>query len=86
MLLEIKGIHLRYSSGKNWLGNEKHWVHAIQDINFKVFQGETLGIVGESGSGKTTLGRAMLGLNKPAQGSISLWWNGLAAYDQTSSS
>ena len=70
VLLEIKGVHLRYSSGKNWLGKEKHWVHAIQDINFKVYQGETLGIVGESGSGKTTLGRVMLGLNKPSQGSI----------------
>ena len=70
VLLEVKGVHLRYSSGKNWLGNEKHWVHAIQDINFKVYQGETLGLVGESGSGKTTLGRAMLGLNKPTQGSI----------------
>jgi peptide/nickel transport system ATP-binding protein len=70
-LLEIKNVHLRYSSGKNWLGKEKHWVHAIQDINFKVYQGETLGIVGESGSGKTTLGRVMLGLNKPSQGSIS---------------
>ena len=70
VLVEVKGVHLRYSSGKNWLGKEKHWVHAIQDINFKVYQGETLGIVGESGSGKTTLGRAMLGLNKPTQGSI----------------
>jgi peptide/nickel transport system ATP-binding protein len=70
VLVEVKGVHLRYSSGKSWLGNEKHWVHAIQDINFRVYQGETLGIVGESGSGKTTLGRAMLGLNKPAQGSI----------------
>jgi len=70
VLLEVKGVHLRYSSGKNWLGNERHWVHAIQDINFRVYQGETLGIVGESGSGKTTLGRAMLGLNKPSQGSI----------------
>ena len=71
VLLEIKGVHLSYSSGKNWLGKEKHWVHAIQDINFKVYQGETLGLVGESGSGKTTLGRAMLGLNRPTQGSIS---------------
>jgi peptide/nickel transport system ATP-binding protein len=71
VMLELKGVHLRYSSGKNWLGIEKHWIHAIQDINFKVYEGETLGIVGESGSGKTTLGRAMLGLNKPTQGTIS---------------
>jgi peptide/nickel transport system ATP-binding protein len=71
VLLEVKGLHLRYSSGKNWLGTEKHWVHAMQDINFKVYQGETLGLVGESGSGKTTLGRGLLGLNKPSHGSIS---------------
>ena len=71
ILLQVKGLHLRYSSGKSWLGREKHWVHAIQDISFDVFRGETLGLVGVSGSGKTTLGRALLGLNKPAQGSIS---------------
>ncbi len=71
VLLSVKGLHLRYSSGKNWLGKEKQWVDAIKDINFEVYQGETLGIVGESGSGKTTLGRALLGLNQPTQGSIS---------------
>jgi peptide/nickel transport system ATP-binding protein len=70
ILLSVKNLHLRYSSGKNWLGSEKHWVDAIRDINFDVYRGETLGIVGESGSGKTTLGRALLGLNKPFQGSI----------------
>ncbi len=71
VLLSVKALHLRYSSGKNWLGREKKWVDAIKDIKFEVFQGETLGIVGESGSGKTTLGRALLGLNNPANGSIS---------------
>jgi peptide/nickel transport system ATP-binding protein len=70
ILLQVKGLHIRYSSGKSWLGREKHWVNAIQDINFEVFRGETLGLVGESGSGKSTLGRALLGLNKPLQGSI----------------
>jgi peptide/nickel transport system ATP-binding protein len=71
ILLHIKELHFHYSSGKTWLGREKHWVNAIQDINFNVYRGETLGLVGESGSGKTTLGRALLGLIKPHQGSIS---------------
>jgi peptide/nickel transport system ATP-binding protein len=71
ILLRVKGLHLRYSSGKTWLGREKHWVNAVQDINFEVYRGETLGLVGESGSGKTSLGRALLGLNQPVQGSIS---------------
>jgi peptide/nickel transport system ATP-binding protein len=69
-LVRVTNLHLRYSSGKNWLGKEKHWVNALQDINFEVYRGETLGLVGESGSGKTTLGRALLGLNKPYRGSI----------------
>jgi peptide/nickel transport system ATP-binding protein len=70
ILLKVHGLHLRYSSGKTWTGKEKHWVNAIQDINFEVYKGETLGVVGESGSGKTTLGRALLGLNKPFRGNI----------------
>ncbi len=75
ILLQVKDLQIRYSSGKTWLGREKHWVNAIQDINFDVRRGETLGLVGESGSGKSTLGRAILGLNKPTSGSIS--YNGV---------
>ncbi len=71
ILIGVKGLHLRYSSGKTWLGKEKYWIHALQDVHFDIYKGETLGLVGESGSGKSTLGRALLGLNKPFEGSIS---------------
>jgi microcin C transport system ATP-binding protein len=37
-------------------------IKAVDDINLKLFKGETLGIVGESGSGKTTLGMCLLRL------------------------
>jgi peptide/nickel transport system ATP-binding protein len=70
ILLRVKNLHVRYSSGKNWQGREKYGVDAIKNINFEVYRGETLGLVGESGSGKTTLGRSLLGLNQPAGGSI----------------
>ena len=45
-------------------------VKAVDDIDFDVFQGETLGIIGESGSGKTTLGRALVSLIKPSEGQV----------------
>jgi oligopeptide transport system ATP-binding protein len=47
-------------------------LRALQDINFTVKRGETLGIVGESGCGKSTLGRCILQLLAPDEGSV-LW-------------
>lgn len=47
-------------------------VHAVDDVSFSVFKGETLGIVGESGCGKTTLGRCIMGLYPLTRGRILL--------------
>jgi peptide/nickel transport system ATP-binding protein len=45
-------------------------VHAVSDLSFDVYPGETLGIVGESGCGKSTTGRAVLALPKPTSGKV----------------
>jgi peptide/nickel transport system ATP-binding protein len=47
-------------------------VHAVSDVSFDVYPGETLGIVGESGCGKSTTGRAILQLPKPTSGKVFL--------------
>ena len=70
ILIKIRGIRVSFPSDINWLGRPRTRVDAIRDIDLEVYRGETLGIVGESGSGKTTLGRALLGLNKPDEGTI----------------
>lgn len=45
-------------------------VHAVDDISFDIYQGETLGLVGESGCGKSTTGRTILQLYKPTAGHV----------------
>ena len=62
-ILEILNIKKEYYSDVGFL-NKKKIVKAIDDISFKVFEGETLGLVGESGCGKSTLGRVILQLDK----------------------
>ncbi len=45
-------------------------VHAVDDVSFRLNEGETLGIVGESGCGKTTLIRVLVRLIAATSGSI----------------
>ncbi len=45
-------------------------VKAVDDISFKIKEGETFGLVGESGCGKSTTARAILRLIEPTDGQV----------------
>lgn len=52
------------------LPGEQKRIHAVNDVNIEIEQGEILGLVGESGCGKTTLGKTLLQLYSPTSGRI----------------
>lgn len=69
-ILEVKNLSKYFETNNSFLGQKSETVKAVDDLNFKVYPGETLGLVGESGSGKTTLSRTILLLEKPTKGEI----------------
>ena len=69
-LLEMKGVNKTFCIRSKKLGEKPQRLHALSDINLKIFRGETLGVIGESGCGKSTLARCIVGLHTIDSGSI----------------
>ena len=70
-------IYKVYASGKRvnkWnAGGSKQTlreVHAVKNVSFTVYQGETIGIIGTNGSGKSSLLRSVAGLTQPTNGAV----------------
>lgn len=69
-LLEVNHLCTWFPVKHGLFGTGTEVVKAVDDVSFKLYPGETLGLVGESGCGKTTLGRSILRLVEPTSGSI----------------
>jgi len=55
---------------KKYFKTPKGLLHAVENVNFKLYEGKTLGVVGESGCGKSTLGRTVLRLHQATDGQV----------------
>ncbi len=69
-LLEIAGLRKYFPVKGGVLNRAVAQVQAVDDIDFEVARGETLGIVGESGCGKSTTARLLMQLIRPDAGRI----------------
>jgi len=81
-VLEVRNIGKAYRNygGEwrrvlSWFGlplkpREEHWT--LQNINFSIQPGETVGIVGQNGAGKSTLLKIITGTLKPSSGQVIL--------------
>jgi ABC-type glutathione transport system ATPase component len=53
-----------------WRCARQSWLHAVDNVDFSIGPGETVGLVGESGCGKSTLVRLVARLIDPSGGGI----------------
>ena len=75
VLLEVKNL-------KKYFTTPKGLLHAVDDINFTIEEGKTLGVVGESGCGKSTTGRVILRLLEATDGEIIFEGKNVRAYSK----
>ena len=70
VILEANGLRMHFPIARGFLRRTVGHVKAVDDVNFFVRSGETLGLVGESGCGKTTAGRCIIRAYTPTGGQI----------------
>jgi oligopeptide/dipeptide ABC transporter ATP-binding protein len=63
-LLEVKNLKKYFTIPR------KGELHAVDDVSFTVYPGETLGLVGESGCGKSTVGYTVMRLLEKTAGQV----------------
>jgi peptide/nickel transport system ATP-binding protein len=68
VVLEVRALAKSFWLKQGLFG--KREFKAVQDVNFQLRKGHTLGVVGESGSGKTTMGLTLLRLHEPTGGEV----------------
>jgi glutathione transport system ATP-binding protein len=69
-ILRVDNLVTRFDLRSGILNRVTRRVHAVENVSFELYPGETLGLVGESGCGKSTTGRSLLKLVDSQRGTI----------------
>ena len=75
-LVNVVGLRKLYPLTTGLFKESRSFIHAVDEIDFSIPRGESLGLVGESGSGKTTTGKLLVRLVDPTDGQIRMELNG----------
>lgn len=69
-LLEVQNLKKYFPIKKGIISRTVGQVKAVDGLDLKIFQGETISLVGESGCGKSTTGRAIVQLDPQTEGKV----------------
>ena len=69
-LVRVEGLKKYFPLAGSIFSQAKGHIHAVDDLNFEIMPGKSLGLVGESGCGKTTTGKLLVRLYDPTEGRI----------------
>jgi oligopeptide transport system ATP-binding protein len=69
-ILSVRGLKVYFPIHAGGLFSKALPLKAVDNVDFDLYPGETLGVVGESGCGKSTLGRGILQLIEPTEGTV----------------
>lgn len=69
-LIEVKNLKKYFPVQKSSFISKPQYLKAVDNVNFHINEGETLGLVGESGCGKSTTGRSIIRLFDITDGEI----------------
>lgn len=71
-LVRVEGLSKFFPLTRGLFRESRSFIHAVEDVNFAIAPGRSLGLVGESGSGKTTTGKLLVRLLDPTAGHVYL--------------
>ncbi|WP_261835136.1 murein tripeptide/oligopeptide ABC transporter ATP binding protein OppF [Vibrio ishigakensis] len=72
LMLDVKDlkVHFQIAQKSAWPWTKPIPLKAVDGVNVRLYEGETLGVVGESGCGKSTFARAVIGLVEATEGQV----------------
>jgi len=73
VLVDVRGVKVHFPIKRGVIFDKViGYVYAVDGVDLQIRRGETYGLVGESGCGKSTLGKAILNLEPPTEGSVTI--------------